>query len=60
MVCLAAMMIPVQVLMVPLYIQFSGMNMIDSYWSVILSGLPGAFGVFPDEAVHAVLSEGID
>ncbi len=46
MICLAAMMIPVQVLMVPLYIQFSKMEMIDSWWSIILSGLPGAFGVF--------------
>lgn len=46
MICLAAMMIPVQVLMVPLYIQFSRMQMVDSYWAVILSGLPGAFGVF--------------
>lgn len=46
MICLAAMMIPVQVLMVPLYIQFSQMQLVDSYWSVILSGLPGAFGVF--------------
>lgn len=45
-VILAAMMIPVQVLMVPLYIQFSKMNMTDSYWGIILSGLPGAFGVF--------------
>ena len=46
MICLAAMMIPVQVLMVPLYIQFSQMMLVDSYWAVILSGLPGAFGVF--------------
>lgn len=45
-VILAAMMIPVQVLMVPLYIQFSKMNMVDSWWGIILSGLPGAFGVF--------------
>lgn len=45
-ICLAAMMIPVQVLMVPLYIQFSNLQLVDSYWSVILSGLPGAFGVF--------------
>lgn len=45
-VILAAMMIPVQVLMVPLYIQFSKMGMVDNHWGVILSGLPGAFGVF--------------
>lgn len=45
-ICLAAMMIPVQVLMVPLYIQFSKMNLINSLWSVIFSGLPGVFGVF--------------
>lgn len=45
-ICLAAMMIPVQVLMVPLYIQFSSMKLVDSFWAVILSGLPGAFGVF--------------
>jgi lactose/L-arabinose transport system permease protein len=40
------MLIPVQVVMVPLYIQFSNMQLVDSYWSVILSGLTGAFGVF--------------
>lgn len=45
-IILAAMMIPVQVLMVPLYIQFSKMGLVDSYWGIILSGLPGAFGVF--------------
>ncbi len=45
-VILAAMMIPVQVLMVPLYIQFSKMGLVDSWWGIILAGLPGAFGVF--------------
>lgn len=45
-VILAAMMIPVQVLMVPLYIQFSKMQLVNSLWSVVLAGLPGAFGVF--------------
>lgn len=45
-IILAAMMIPAQVLMVPLYIQFSKMALTDTYAGIILSGLPGAFGVF--------------
>lgn len=66
-IILAAMMIPVQVLMVPLYIQFSKMGITDTYWSVILSGLPGAFGVFlmrqsmlsyPKELIEAARIDG--
>jgi lactose/L-arabinose transport system permease protein len=66
-ICLAGMLIPVQVVMVPLYIQFSNMQLVDSYWSVILSGLTGAFGVFlmrqsllsfPKELIEAARIDG--
>lgn len=66
-ICLAGMLIPVQVVMVPLYIQFSGMQLVDTYWSVILSGLTGAFGVFlmrqsllsfPKELIEAARIDG--
>ncbi|MCE5344399.1 MAG: carbohydrate ABC transporter permease [Eubacteriales bacterium] len=66
-ICLAAMMIPVQVVMVPLYIQFSSMKLVDTYWSVILAGLSGAFGVFlmrqsllsfPKELIEAARIDG--
>lgn len=66
-ICLSAMMIPVQVVMVPLYIQFSSMKLVDTYWAVIFSGLSSAFGVFlmrqsllsfPKELIEAARIDG--
>ena len=45
-ITLLTMLIPAQVIMVPLYIQFSSLKLVDTYWAVIFSGLSGAFGVF--------------
>jgi lactose/L-arabinose transport system permease protein len=45
-VCLITMMIPPQVTMVPLYIQMSRINWVNSPWSIIFPGLASMFGVF--------------
>lgn len=43
---IATMMIPGQILIVPLYIMMSKFHLIDSLWAVILPGLAGPFGIF--------------
>lgn len=43
---LATMMIPMQVLMVPLFVQMRDLGLIDSYLGVLLPGMASAFGVF--------------
>lgn len=43
---LATMMVPFQVLMIPQYIIFSKLNLVDSHWSLILAGAFSPFGVF--------------
>ncbi|PKQ25094.1 MAG: sugar ABC transporter permease [Actinobacteria bacterium HGW-Actinobacteria-4] len=45
-VYLATMMIPIQVLIVPLFTQMRDMGLINSYWGVILPSTASAFGVF--------------
>lgn len=45
-ICLAAMMIPAQVTMVPLYIQLSSLKLVNTSASIILTGLSSVFGVF--------------
>jgi multiple sugar transport system permease protein len=45
-VYLATMMIPMQVLVVPLFIQMRGLGLVDSYLGVLLPSLASAFGVF--------------
>lgn len=44
--CLITMMIPPQVTMVPLYIQMSKMNWVNSPWAIIIPNLAAMFGVF--------------
>ena len=44
--CLITMMIPPQVTMVPLYIQMTRMNWVNSPWAIIIPGLANMFGVF--------------
>ena len=43
---LATMMIPMQVLLVPLFVEMKALGLIDSYLGVILPGTASAFGVF--------------
>ena len=43
---LATMMIPMQVLLVPLFVQMRDLGLVDSYFGVLLPGMASAFGVF--------------
>jgi len=43
---LATMMIPIQVLIVPLFVQMRDLGLIDSYLGVLLPSMASAFGVF--------------
>ena len=43
---LATMMIPMQVLLVPLFVQMRDLHLVDSYLGVLLPGMASAFGVF--------------
>lgn len=45
-VVVATMMVPGQVITVPLFIQMSHMRLIDSLWALILPALAGPFGIF--------------
>jgi len=45
-VCLATMMIPQQVTMVPLFIQITRINWVNSPAAIIIPGLSSVFGVF--------------
>ena len=46
MVILSTMMIPGQVTLIPMYIIFQQLNLVDTYAGIMLPGLVGAFGVF--------------
>lgn len=43
---IATMMIPGQVIMVPLYLLIAKLHLVDSLWAVILPELSGPFGIF--------------
>ncbi|MCC6958101.1 MAG: carbohydrate ABC transporter permease [Anaerolineales bacterium] len=43
---LLTMMIPMQAILVPLFIIMSGLNWVNTYQSIILPGAIGAFGIF--------------
>lgn len=45
-VYLATMMIPLQVLIVPLFVEMKALGLIDTYWGALLPTLSSAFGVF--------------
>jgi len=45
-VYLATMMIPIQVLIVPLFVQMRDLGLVDTYLGVLLPGVASAFGVF--------------
>ena len=44
--CLATMMVPFQIIMVPTYLIIHGLNWLDTYAALIVPGLAGMFGVF--------------
>lgn len=43
---LAAMVIPGQVTMLPLFLMLKGMGCIDTYWGVVIPGMASIFGIF--------------
>lgn len=45
-VYLATMMVPLQVLVVPLFVEMKTLGLIDTYLGVLLPGIASAFGVF--------------
>ena len=66
-VVLAALMVPGNLLILPLYVLMSGMNLIDSYAGLVLPFAASAFGVFlmrqfmqsvPDELLEAARIDG--
>ena len=61
---LVTMMIPAQLIFLPVYLMFSKANLINSYWSLILPWASSAFGIFllrqrfmqvPDEIIEAAV-----
>lgn len=64
---ISTMMIPFQILVIPLYVQVHKFGWADSYWGLIVPGLLNAFGVFmmrqfalsiPDELIDAARMDG--
>jgi ABC-type glycerol-3-phosphate transport system permease component len=65
---LGSMMIPQEVLMIPLYIVFQKLHWIDTHWGLIVPGMANAFGIFfmrqfieslPDELMEAARIDGL-
>ena len=64
---LSALMIPIQVIIVPLFFIVSDLGLLNSYWGVILPRAAEAFGIFmvrqfmvsiPDELLEAARLDG--
>jgi ABC-type glycerol-3-phosphate transport system permease component len=64
---LSTLMVPFQILVVPLYVQMRVFGWTDSYWGLIMPGIMNAFGVFlmrqfaygiPDELLDAARIDG--
>jgi alpha-1,4-digalacturonate transport system permease protein len=64
---LSALMIPIQVIIVPLFLVVADLGMLNSYWGVILPRAAEAFGIFmvrqfmvsiPDELLEAARLDG--
>jgi ABC-type glycerol-3-phosphate transport system permease component len=65
---LGSMMIPQEVLMIPLYVVFQKLHWIDTHWGLIVPGMANAFGIFfmrqfirslPDEMMEAARIDGL-
>jgi multiple sugar transport system permease protein len=66
-VILATMMIPFQVIVIPIYIIFHSLKLLDSLWALIIPGLVSAYGIFlmrqfmktiPSELIDAARIDG--
>jgi multiple sugar transport system permease protein len=64
---LAGIMIPPQVLIVPMFREFGGLHLLNTYWSIILPAIPTPLAVFvfkqffdglPDDLVEAAQIDG--
>lgn len=64
---IATMMIPFQVIMIPVYVTLAQFNLVNNYWGVILPSTASAFGIFlmrqfmqsiPDELLDAARMDG--
>ncbi|HUP01497.1 MAG TPA: carbohydrate ABC transporter permease [Gemmatimonadota bacterium] len=64
---LAALVIPVQVAMLPLFLMLKELNLVNTYWGVIVPGMASIFGIFlirqyalsvPDELLDAARIDG--
>lgn len=64
---LGALVIPVQVAMLPLFLLMKQLHLVNSYWGVIIPGLASIFGIFlvrqytlgvPDELLDAARMDG--
>lgn len=67
MLILSTMMVPFQVIMIPLYLICAKLDIINTLWALILPGLVSGFGIFlcrqcieeiPDELLEAARMEG--
>lgn len=59
-VYLATMMIPIQVLIVPLFVQMRDLGLVDSYAGVVVPSIASAFGVFLLRQSMAVVPKDFD
>lgn len=66
-ICTCSMFIPAQVTLIPLYMQMSSLNFLNTAWSIIFPKLAAIFGVFlmrqnfmafPDELMEAARIDG--
>lgn len=64
---LAALVVPAQVAMLPLFLLMKQLGLVDSYWGVILPAMASVFGIFlvrqyarsiPDELIEAARIDG--
>ena len=64
---IAALAIPVQVAMLPLFLLVKGLGLVNTLWGVVVPGLAGIFGIFlirqyarsvPDEVLEAARLDG--
>ncbi|HJQ83542.1 MAG TPA: carbohydrate ABC transporter permease [Candidatus Binatia bacterium] len=66
-ILLAALVVPAQVTMLPLFLMLRGVGAIDTYWAVIVPGIASVFGIFlvrqyvvgiPDSVLDAARVDG--
>lgn len=61
MVALGSMTIPLWGIVIPLFVWFSGLGLIDTYWALILPGSANAFGMFlMRQYIQGIPSEMLD